>query len=376
MPVPCSANWGGHAYIGSDGSIAPYPGPIGSVVSPGLLGLEQFGHLAQASSLCGACKDACPVDIDLPRLLTRVRAGTTPHPNPFPPRGRWTQGEGVSLSSLSKVGLKAYGLIGSSPRLFSAAQKLGWIGAWIVSPFAEWMWIPSSTGWGYSRDFPRFASRPFRQRFKRGDAKGAKVFRKEEGAKEPIAPDVPKVDLVERFTEELTALGGKVYRVSRWELNDRLVEFLRERKVEAALIWDEVEGVDEVYLTRAGIRAVRSVDPSLQIGITGAASAIAETGTLVIASSNGQMLSASLLPEIHVAVLESSQIVETLEEALRSKDVHEAASAALISGPSRTADIEMTLTIGVHGPGEVHVFMIEDNLKDSDHIGKRSRSGR
>ncbi|MBI1854677.1 MAG: lactate utilization protein, partial [Chloroflexi bacterium] len=71
---PVFRELGGHAYVGSDGSIAPYPGPIGSVVSPGLLG-ENFVHLAQASSLCGACKDACPVDIDLPKLLTRVRAG-------------------------------------------------------------------------------------------------------------------------------------------------------------------------------------------------------------------------------------------------------------------------------------------------------------
>jgi L-lactate dehydrogenase complex protein LldF len=49
----------GHAYIGRDLSIAPYPGPIGSVISPGLLG-ENYVQLAQASSLCGACKDACP----------------------------------------------------------------------------------------------------------------------------------------------------------------------------------------------------------------------------------------------------------------------------------------------------------------------------
>ena len=66
---------GGHAYLGRDGSIAPYPGPIGSVVSPGLLGCENFGQLAQASTLCGACKEACPVDINLPEMLLRVRAG-------------------------------------------------------------------------------------------------------------------------------------------------------------------------------------------------------------------------------------------------------------------------------------------------------------
>ena len=64
---------GGHAYVGADGAPAPYPGPIGSIISPGLLGSSEFGQLAQASSLCGACKDACPVDIDLPKLLTRVR---------------------------------------------------------------------------------------------------------------------------------------------------------------------------------------------------------------------------------------------------------------------------------------------------------------
>ncbi len=69
----------GHAYIGSDLSIAPYPGPIGSVISPGLLG-ENYVQLAQASSLCGACKEVCPVDIDLPKLLTRVRAGQSPSP--------------------------------------------------------------------------------------------------------------------------------------------------------------------------------------------------------------------------------------------------------------------------------------------------------
>ena len=59
---------GGHAYK------SPYSGPIGSVISAGIFGSE-FVPLAQASSLCGACKDACPVDIDLPKLLVRVRAG-------------------------------------------------------------------------------------------------------------------------------------------------------------------------------------------------------------------------------------------------------------------------------------------------------------
>jgi L-lactate dehydrogenase complex protein LldF len=78
---PVFRELGGHAYIGADNAIAPYPGPIGSVISPGLLG-ENYVQLAQASSLCGACKDACPVDIDLPKMLTRVRAGVTSYQLP------------------------------------------------------------------------------------------------------------------------------------------------------------------------------------------------------------------------------------------------------------------------------------------------------
>ena len=66
---------GGHAYVGQHGKSTPYPGPIGSVISPALFGRCEFGNLARASSLCGACKEACPVDIDLPKLLLRIRAG-------------------------------------------------------------------------------------------------------------------------------------------------------------------------------------------------------------------------------------------------------------------------------------------------------------
>ncbi len=64
---PVFQELGGHAY----GSA--YPGPIGSVVSPGLFGIAAFGHLAKASTLCGACKEACPIGIDIPRMLLQVR---------------------------------------------------------------------------------------------------------------------------------------------------------------------------------------------------------------------------------------------------------------------------------------------------------------
>ncbi|MCL4527890.1 MAG: LUD domain-containing protein [Chloroflexi bacterium] len=351
---PVFRELGGHAYVGDDDSIAPYPGPIGSIVSPGLLGLEQFGHLAQASSLCGACKDACPVDIDLPKLLTRVRAG-----NPSSKKQN-ERHDGIGLSFMSRIGLHAYGVIASSPRLFRLSQKLAGIGTRIVSPFSQWLWIPSFTGWGYSKDFPRFATKTFRERFHREDTKGAEIFsKKKEERIEEEPSKVQSANGVGRFTEELTALGGNVYRVSKAELNDKLIEFLKSRNIDAALMWDQVEGVDEVRLTEAGVRAVRSVDPTLKAGITGAVSAIAETGTLVIPSGKGQPLSASLLSETHIAVVKSSQVVLSLEEALLRNEVRDASAVALVTGPSRTADIEMTLTIGVHGPKELHVFVVD-----------------
>jgi L-lactate dehydrogenase complex protein LldG len=79
-------------------------------------------------------------------------------------------------------------------------------------------------------------------------------------------------------------------------------------------------------------------------------------------SGNGQTLTASLLPEIHVAVLRTSQLVSSLTEALGMPEVRTASAGVIITGPSRTADIEMTLTIGVHGPGELHVFLIDDSM--------------
>ena len=252
---PVFRELGGHAYVGSDGSMAPYPGPIGSIVSPGLIGLKQFGHLAQASSLCGACKDACPVDIDLPRLLTRVRAGETKEGN---------NKQGIGLSIQSKIGLQIYGVIGSSPRLFSLAQRLAGLGARIVSPFSEWMWLPAVTGWGTSKDFPRPAIKPFRYRFHREDLNSLPDTKKTEsmGAKQKDQESEElkntKENLVDRFTQELKAIGGQVYRVTSNDWPDSVIALLRERGMDTTLIWDSVPALDESRLIKAGIKVIRN----------------------------------------------------------------------------------------------------------------------
>ena len=91
------------------------------------------------------------------------------------------------------------------------------------------------------------------------------------------------------------------------------------------------------------------------VGITGVRCAIAQTGTLVLTSDTGRL--ASLLPMTHIAIVSAEQLVPTMTEAFEKyMDIPTAWVQA--TGPSRTADIEQTLEIGVHGPGVVHVIMI------------------
>jgi len=347
---------GGHGYLGSDGSIAPYPGPIGSVVSPGLLG-ENFVPLAQASSLCGACKDACPVDIDLPKLLTRVRAGESPSPSGRGARG----GGGAVLPAVVKLGLQAYTNIATHPSLFALSQRLAGLGARLVSPDSAWMKFPAFTGWGYSKDFPRPAKKPFRERWQslnHGVIKPIEIDFSERETQEAKALEPSKINLVGRFTEELLALNGNVVICKADDLPAKVNAFLREKNINRVQAWDQVSGLDEADLTEAGISVQHEADESLKAGITGALAGIANTGTLVIQSGAGQPLTASLLPEIHIAVLRVTDIEENLANVFRTRKVEDYASVVLVSGPSRTADIEMTLTIGVHGPGELHVFLL------------------
>ena len=347
---PVFRELGGHAYIGADNSIAPYPGPIGSVVSPGLLG-ENYVQLAQASSLCGACKDACPVDIDLPRLLTRVRAGQT--------------SEVSGLPSLLKFGLRMYTRIARTPRLFAVSQRLASLGARLVSPASAWMRFPAWTGWGYSKDFPRPAARSFRQRWgKSKEVISNLVISNSVGKPESQSPittyhlpittyHLPITNHQSQFTTELTALGGIVIPCTETELPTKLTDFLRQR--EATQVFVDDIGAQNLP---SEFSAIREPNPAIKFGLTGCAAGIANTGTVVLLDE-GETLKASLLPETHLIVLPTSLLVADLPEALTA--TRHASNAVLVTGSSRTADIEMTLTIGVHGPKEIIVFLVDDS---------------
>jgi L-lactate dehydrogenase complex protein LldF len=342
---------GGHAY----GST--YSGPIGSVISAGFFGPD-FVPLAQASSLCGACKEACPVDIDLPKLLTRVRAGESD-------QREGKKKEGGGLSPLGELFMKTYSLVARSPQLFTLSQKFAALGTRLISPFSDYVPLPAFTGWGYSKDLPRFAGKTFRERFAELQVDrytGIQVDREtgtqaadEESTNEPARD---RNTLVSLFVEELTKVNGNVIRTSPYEVTQKIVDFLKARKI--SQIHLEPGALDESILEKAGIIVSHAPEAALSVGVTQAVCGLADTGSILIADGEGNPLQASLLPAIHIAVLCVSAILPSLEDATRLPIMSQSRASVVITGPSRTADIEMSLTIGMHGPGEVHVFLVDD----------------
>lgn len=129
---------GGHAY----GWV--YSGPIGAVVTPLFVGLENATPLPYASSLCGVCKQVCPVDIDLPRMLLDLRSDVVEqHDDTF----------------VWRAGLRVWAMVTRSPRLF----EWGGVAARLGVRLTRGRLPGPLGGWTKSRDFPPFAPRPFRQ---------------------------------------------------------------------------------------------------------------------------------------------------------------------------------------------------------------------
>jgi L-lactate utilization protein LutC len=108
--------------------------------------------------------------------------------------------------------------------------------------------------------------------------------------------------------------------------------------------------------------SLRDACAAADIGITSGDYALAETGTLVMLSSRKEARLVSLLPPVHVAVVPRSRILANLDEllSLLPKPAEQTSSMVLITGPSRTADIEQILVRGVHGPGEIYAVIVEN----------------
>jgi L-lactate dehydrogenase complex protein LldF len=146
---PVYERTGGHAY----GSA--YPGPIGAVLSPQLTGVEQNASLPYASSLCGACFDACPVRIDIPTLLVHLRA-------------RHVEQRAGAVPSPEAVAMAAAGWVMAEPKRFRTAERLMRAGRLLGRRTDRITTLPPPlSAWTASRDLPRPPKETFRQWWQR-----------------------------------------------------------------------------------------------------------------------------------------------------------------------------------------------------------------
>ncbi len=182
-------------------------------------------------------------------------------------------------------------------------------------------------------------------------------------------------NLVQRFAEQATRLASDVSgAASMAEVLGLAARYLSERHLPMqAVCWPALAAID---WRAAGIevqaRAARGED---MVGITGAFAGIAETGTLMLLSGPQTPATVSLLPETHIAVVDKSRIVATMEDAwdrLRVEHGKLPRAVNFISGPSRTADVEQTVTLGAHGPYRVLIIIVgEGQAAEVGHPAKR-----
>jgi L-lactate dehydrogenase complex protein LldF len=143
---------GGHAY----GWV--YPGPMGAVLTPSLIGVDQAGHLPNASTFCGRCESVCPVRIPLPKLMRHWRE---------------REFERHLTPATVRSGLKFWGFFAKRPALYRLATRVA-MGALALAGRrrGRFTWLPLSKGWTKYRDFPAPQGETFQQRWKR-ERKGA-----------------------------------------------------------------------------------------------------------------------------------------------------------------------------------------------------------
>ncbi len=170
-------------------------------------------------------------------------------------------------------------------------------------------------------------------------------------------------DLKARFCAEARRLFSTVAEVaSTAEVPRAAAAYLAEHQLPMqAVCWPEWAALDW-GVHGIAVEARPSQEPD-KVGITGVFCAIAETGTLMTLSGADTPSATSLLPETHIAVLRVQDIVPAMEEAwqrLRYTYGVMPRAVNFISGPSRTADIEQTLTLGAHGPYRVHVILLTE----------------
>ena len=187
--------------------------------------------------------------------------------------------------------------------------------------------------------------------------------------------------LIARFTEEATAVRAQVYLMrDKLQLVAHIAEICRTVGATDVALSDsgfiaEINLSEQLAAQGFSVFApeANSIDHAQMVarlancgvGLTAADYAIAETGTIVLSSDERNALLVSLLPPVHIALIRSSQITASLDEVIKEIGNERigcsdpSRSVTMITGPSRTSDVELVLSIGVHGPKELHVIILD-----------------
>lgn len=190
--------------------------------------------------------------------------------------------------------------------------------------------------------------------------------------------DVPQIDdgeeLLALFRRRAVAVDAVVHGpVSRSGAARAVTGIAAGHDAATFMAWEDLPASGVVpALVEAGLEQVDHQVPEgervahqssyrrLDLGVTGAEAGLAESGSVILAHGEGRPRMASLVPEIHVALVE----VETLERTLahwaqrHPEAAEETANLVIVTGPSRTGDIELQLNLGVHGPRHLHIVLI------------------
>ena len=204
--------------------------------------------------------------------------------------------------------------------------------------------------------------------------------RRERPTRPPVLQEAAgPTDLAAMFVAELQIAAGHIHvPASPAEALDILLDIVRLHAAEVALAWDDehlplpgvrkalaeagVQVLDAALPVKPAARAARLAElDRAAVGITGALAGLADTGSVALASGPGRGRIASLLPPVHIALLPVARLYPGMAAFLADHPdlTRQASSLVFVTGPSRTADIEQVLTLGVHGPREIHVLLLQ-----------------
>jgi L-lactate dehydrogenase complex protein LldF len=392
---PVYARVGGHAY----GSV--YPGPIGAILTPQLEGIEKAGSLPYASSLCGACGEVCPVKIEIPRLLTHLRAREVAARRRLDPE---------------RITMKALFHTFSTRERYERAQKLARSAA---RPIARGKATISRApgplaGWTMSRELPTPAPETFREWWRRthgpstrratvptltphsrdkddnvtgepwhrsrsggvrdgGDARADILHRIRQALRDAAPRDVPRdyrtedarerEEIVTVFADRVADYRATVHRVGESEVPETVERIAKDAGAGRIGIPGDLPvesrpgGLELVEDDALSVQQLDELDGAL----TGCAVAIAEIGAFALDGGEGQGRRAlTLVPDLHICLVREEQVVALVPEAVRKLEASAAAGRPLtfVAGPSATSDIELDRVEGVHGPRVLHVVVV------------------